>query len=93
MLHGCMQKPEDLATASGMNDLADANNFLVVYPEQVAAANPLSCWNWFDPKHQTRDAGEPALIAAVIQTYALHITSMPNAFTWSEYQRAARWPW
>lgn len=67
MLHGCMQKPEDLATASGMNDLADANNFLVVYPQQVAAANPLSCWNWFEPKHQARDAGEPSLIAAVIQ--------------------------
>lgn len=67
MLHGCMQKAEDLATASGMNDLADQNNFLVVYPEQVAAANPLSCWNWFDPKHQSRDEGEPALIAAVIK--------------------------
>ncbi|HKO99651.1 MAG TPA: PHB depolymerase family esterase [Pyrinomonadaceae bacterium] len=67
MLHGCMQKPEDLATASGMNDLADANNFLVVYPEQVAAANPLSCWNWFDAKHQSRDEGEPSLIAAVVQ--------------------------
>ncbi len=67
MLHGCMQKAEDLATASGMNALADENDFLVVYPEQVAAANPLSCWNWFDPKHQSRDEGEPALIAAVIQ--------------------------
>jgi poly(hydroxyalkanoate) depolymerase family esterase len=67
MLHGCMQKAEDLATASGMNDLADEKNFLVVYPEQVAAANPLSCWNWFDPKHQSRDEGEPALIATVIQ--------------------------
>jgi len=67
MLHGCMQKPEDLATASGMNELADEKNFLVVYPEQVAAANPLSCWNWFEPKHQSRDEGEPALIAAVIQ--------------------------
>jgi len=66
MLHGCMQKAEDLAAASGMNDLADKNNFLVVYPEQTAAANPLRCWNWFDPKHQSRDAGEPALIAAVI---------------------------
>jgi poly(hydroxyalkanoate) depolymerase family esterase len=67
MLHGCTQKAEDLAAASGMNDLADKNNFLVVYPEQAAAANPLRCWNWFDPKHQSRDAGEPALIAAVIQ--------------------------
>jgi poly(hydroxyalkanoate) depolymerase family esterase len=67
MLHGCMQKPEDLAAASGMNELADEKTFLVVYPQQVAAANPLSCWNWFDPNHQARNAGEPALLAAVIQ--------------------------
>lgn len=67
MLHGCMQKAEDLSAASGMNDLADKNSFLVVYPEQSSAANPLRCWNWFDPKHQSRDAGEPSLIAAVIQ--------------------------
>ncbi|HSP62373.1 MAG TPA: PHB depolymerase family esterase [Pyrinomonadaceae bacterium] len=66
MLHGCTQKAEDLAAISGMNDLADRNNFLVAYPEQAAAANPLRCWNWFDPKHQSRDAGEPSLIAAVV---------------------------
>jgi len=67
MLHGCMQTPQDLAAASGMNDLADKNNFLVVYPEQAGAANPLRCWNWFDPKHQSRDAGEPSLIAAAVE--------------------------
>ncbi len=67
MLHGCTQKAEDLAAISGMNDLADKNNFLVVYPEQTATANPLRCWNWFDPKHQSRDTGEPSLIAAVVQ--------------------------
>lgn len=76
MLHGCMQTAEDLATISGMNALADENNFLVVYPEQVAAANPLRCWNWFDAKHQGRDEGEPALIAAVVQgihsSYTIH---------------------
>ena len=66
MLHGCTQKAEDLAAISGMNELADKNKFLVVYPEQGAAANPLRCWNWFDPKHQSRDAGEPSLIAAVV---------------------------
>jgi poly(hydroxyalkanoate) depolymerase family esterase len=67
MLHGCMQKPEDLATLSGMNEIADRNGFLVVYPEQTIEANPLRCWNWFDPKHQTRDSGEPALLAAVVK--------------------------
>ena len=67
MLHGCMQKPEDLAAISGMNEIANRNNFLVVYPEQTAAANPLRCWNWFDPKHQASGSGEPALLAAVIK--------------------------
>ena len=67
MLHGCTQNAEALASLSGMNELSEKNNFLVVYPEQSTAANPLKCWNWFDPKHQSRDAGEPSLIAAVIQ--------------------------
>jgi poly(hydroxyalkanoate) depolymerase family esterase len=67
MLHGCTQKPEDLATISGMNEVADRNNFMVVYPEQTTEANPLRCWNWFDPKHQTRESGEPALLAAVVK--------------------------
>ncbi len=67
MLHGCTQKPEDLATISGMNAVADRSGFLVVYPEQTVEANPLRCWNWFDPKHQSRDAGEPALLAAIVK--------------------------
>lgn len=67
MLHGCTQKPEDLASISGMNQLAEKNNFLVVYPEQTQEANPLKCWNWFDPKHQARETGEPSLLAAVAE--------------------------
>jgi poly(hydroxyalkanoate) depolymerase family esterase len=67
MLHGCMQKPEDLAAISGMNAVADKNNFFVVYPEQTKEANPLRCWNWFDPNHQSRDSGEPSLLAAVVK--------------------------
>lgn len=67
MLHGCMQNAENLAAISGMNLVADQNNFLVVYPEQTKEANPLRCWNWFDTKNQTRDEGEPALLAAVVE--------------------------
>jgi len=67
MLHGCTQTAEELAAISGFNELADKNSFLVAYPLQSVAANPLKCWNWFDPKHQSRDTGEPSLIAAVIQ--------------------------
>lgn len=66
MLHGCMHKPRDLAAISGMNDEADKNTFLVVYPEQTKEANPLRCWNWFDANHQTRELCEPSLLAAIV---------------------------
>jgi poly(hydroxyalkanoate) depolymerase family esterase len=38
---------------------------VVAYPEQPASENALKCWNWFLPAHQSRGAGEPALIAEV----------------------------
>jgi poly(hydroxyalkanoate) depolymerase family esterase len=66
MLHGCTQTPDDSATATQFNAVADKNNFLVVYPEQTKAANPLKCWNWFDSSHQARGQGEPSLLAEVI---------------------------
>ncbi len=66
MLHGCTHDAEDTAEISGMNDVAEVSRFLVVYPEQSRLANLMKCWNWFDPKHQARDAGEPSILAAVV---------------------------
>lgn len=67
MLHGCTQTPDDFAAGTRMNDQADANKFFVVYPDQPSAANAYKCWNWFLPEHQSRGAGEPALLAAIIE--------------------------
>jgi poly(hydroxyalkanoate) depolymerase family esterase len=67
MLHGCTQTPDDFAAATEMNQLADKQNFLVVYPEETASANPLKCWNWFDSSHQSREQGEPSLLAEIIK--------------------------
>ncbi len=67
LLHGCTHDAEDMAEISGMNDIADENRFLVVYPRQRRRANLLKCWNWFNPKHQDRGAGEPEILAEVIE--------------------------
>ncbi len=67
MLHGCTQSPDDFAAGTQMNVLADEYNFLVVYPEQTGNSNELKCWNWFLPEHQSRGAGEPAKLAAVVE--------------------------
>lgn len=70
MLHGCKQTPDDFAAGTGMNALAEAERLLVAYPEQPGGANISGCWNWFEPAHQGRDSGEPAILAALARELA-----------------------
>ncbi len=65
MLHGCTQSPVDFAKGTGMNQIADARGLIIVYPAQSRRANMQSCWNWFAPADQMRDAGEPAILAGI----------------------------
>lgn len=75
-LHGCNQTAAQAMVATRFNALADKERFAVAYPEQLRPAtgsapvvdgNGLGCWNWFLPDHQTRGAGEPAVLAGLAQ--------------------------
>lgn len=70
MLHGCTQDAAAFAAATRMNEAADRFGLVVAYPEQEPRANQQRCWNWFEPAHQSRDAGEPAAIVAALRAVA-----------------------
>ena len=67
MLHGCTQSPDDFAAGTRMNELAEEQTFLVVYPHQPQSANMKKCWNWFDAQNQRREGGEASLIAGLVR--------------------------
>ena len=77
MLHGCTQDPSTFAAATAMNDTADRHGFVVMYPGQPRGRNPQGCWNWFEPRHQQRGAGEPKSIAGITRALLAQESSQP----------------
>ena len=78
MLHGCTQNADDFAVGAGMNRLAEEQGCVVAYPNQVIKANHMNCWNWFDPKDQTRDRGEPRIIAGITRAVIAELDIDPE---------------
>lgn len=70
MLHGCTQGPDDFAAGTRMNEFAEKEPCLVLYPAQSVAANGSKCWNWFKPSDQRAGQGEPSLIAGMTREVA-----------------------
>lgn len=66
VLHGCTQTASGYDRGTGWSALADRHGFALLFPEQRRANNPKTCFNWFDPRHARRDAGEAASIRAMI---------------------------
>lgn len=78
MLHGCTQDPDDFAAGTRMNEVAEEQKFLVVYPRQPQTANMQKCWNWFNASEQRRDGGEPSLIAGIAREVVAAFSADPS---------------
>lgn len=78
MLHGCTQDPDDFATGTRMNALAEAQTFLVAYPAQSQSAHMQRCWNWYAAGDQMREGGEPELLAGIARAVVAEFSADPT---------------
>lgn len=64
-LHGCEQGysviSKTFISDAGINQWADTNNIIVLYPQAIASlTNPLGCWDWWgylDDPHYAQRSG------------------------------------
>jgi poly(hydroxyalkanoate) depolymerase family esterase len=67
VLHGCTQTAAVYDQGSGWSTLADRHGFILLFPEQQRANNPMLCFNWFSANDTQRGMGEAASIRAMIE--------------------------
>ncbi|HEX8622257.1 MAG TPA: PHB depolymerase family esterase [Allosphingosinicella sp.] len=67
VLHGCTQDAAVYDHGSGWSTLADRHGFLLLFPEQRRANNPMLCFNWFSLGDTQRGMGEAASIRSMIE--------------------------
>jgi len=75
VLHGCTQDAAVYDQGAGWSRLADRHGFILLFPEQSRANNPMLCFNWFAVGDSQRGMGEAAsianMIAAMKKAYAI----------------------
>jgi poly(hydroxyalkanoate) depolymerase family esterase len=67
-LHGCTESAEVFRQLSSWDAEGQANNFIVLFPQQSSSRNYMDCWNWFLPADMQRGSGEPAIIAGMVSS-------------------------
>jgi len=67
VLHGCYENAEKTAEQTGWSELANKNNFIVIYPEQKVVNNISSCFNWFNANDIHPKKGESSSILEMIR--------------------------
>jgi feruloyl esterase len=70
VLHGCTQNAAGYDRGAGWSQLADRHGFIALFPEQQAANNPRTCFNWFETGDIARGRGEALSIHEMIEHVA-----------------------
>jgi feruloyl esterase len=70
VLHGCGQTASAYEFGAGWSTLARRYGFALLMPEQQAANNANTCFNWFNPGDVARGRGEAASIRQMIARMA-----------------------
>jgi poly(3-hydroxybutyrate) depolymerase len=73
-LHGCLQYQgvvqQQFVQKSGINEWADTNNIIVLYPQATtSSSNPLGCWDWWgynSADYALKTAPQMAAIMAMV---------------------------
>ena len=66
-LHGCWHDAAEFDRGTGWSALARRYGFALLLPEQRPANNAQGCFNWFEPGHTARGAGEAAGIRSMVE--------------------------
>jgi len=80
-IHGCTQSSEFVgdafAAGSGINEWAESNNLLVLYPQvassKIAPLNPYGCWDWWgytSENYATKSAPQMTVIKDMLDALA-----------------------
>lgn len=67
LLHGCAQTADEFLDSTGFAEIADRDGVLLVVPHQELRHHARRCWRWYEAAHQGRGAGEPGLIAGIVE--------------------------
>lgn len=65
VIHGCGTNAQQMLDSSAVHPTAEREGFVVVYPDVPTLNTGLECWQWFNPRSQVRDSGDPELLAGV----------------------------
>jgi poly(hydroxyalkanoate) depolymerase family esterase len=67
-LHGCTETADVYRRLSGWDSEAQAQGFIVLFPQQSSSRNSQGCWNWFLQADMQRGSGEPSMIAGMVNS-------------------------